>query len=121
VDHYFRKSLVLKELWKRAEDKLSSDPVKGTRTMTMAATSPAAASRAEINRRNAARCTGPRTAAGTQKVKFNALRHGLRAGTAVLPGEEETLRARRDAWTISLDPRDEVERFLVGRAVAVSL
>jgi hypothetical protein len=38
-----------------------------------------------------------------------------------LPGEDEALyRARLDAWTIDLAPRDEAERFLVARAVHLS-
>ena len=35
------------------------------------------ADRAEINRRNAARSTGPRTHDGKQRSRFNALKHGL--------------------------------------------
>jgi hypothetical protein len=87
----------------------------------MTAAAQAAPSRAEINRRNAQRSTGPRSAAGKQRVKFNALKHGMRAKTSVLPGEDEALfRARLDAWTVDLQPRDEVERFLVARAVELS-
>ncbi|MFO0887832.1 MAG: hypothetical protein U0790_01670 [Isosphaeraceae bacterium] len=39
-------------------------------------TSPA---RIEANRRNAQRSTGPRTEAGKDKVRLNALKHGLDA------------------------------------------
>jgi hypothetical protein len=87
----------------------------------MSATTQAARSRAEINRSNSRMSTGPRTASGKQRVKFNALKHGLRAKTIVLPGEEEAFRARREAWTIALKPSDEADRFLLDRAVAVSL
>jgi hypothetical protein len=93
--------------------------MKGTTTMTAAA--PATPSRAEINRRNAQMSTGPRSPSGKQRVKFNALKHGLRAKTIVLPGEEGTFNARLDAWTIDLQPRGEADRFLVARAVGVSL
>ncbi len=92
--------------------------MKGTTTMT--ATAQAAPSRAEINRCNAQMSTGPRTASGKQRVKFNALKHGLRAKTIILPGEEGAFNARLDAWIIDLDPRDEVERFMVTRAVEIS-
>jgi hypothetical protein len=34
--------------------------------------------RAEINRRNAAGSTGPRSAAGKERVRFNAVKHSLR-------------------------------------------
>jgi hypothetical protein len=39
----------------------------------------------EANRRNAQRSTGPRTPAGKERVKFNALRHGLLAKSVILP------------------------------------
>jgi len=40
----------------------------------------------EANRRNAKQSTGPRTAAGKAKSKFNALKHGLHAYKAMLNG-----------------------------------
>jgi hypothetical protein len=77
--------------------------------------------RAEANRRNAQKSTGPRTAAGKERARFNAVKHGMRAKTIVLPGEDtEVYQARLDAWTIDLKPGDDVERFLVGRAVQLS-
>ena len=41
----------------------------------------------QANQANARRSTGPRTAAGKTKSSLNALKHGLRAQTAVLPNE----------------------------------
>ena len=41
----------------------------------------------EANRRNALLSTGPKTLEGKAAVRLNALRHGLRAHTVVLPGE----------------------------------
>ncbi len=41
----------------------------------------------EANRRNALRSTGPVTTEGKAAVRFNALRHGLRARAVLLPGE----------------------------------
>jgi hypothetical protein len=41
----------------------------------------------EANRRNARKSTGPKTAEGKAAVRLNALRHGLRARTVVLPTE----------------------------------
>ncbi|MBV8265569.1 MAG: hypothetical protein JO252_04405, partial [Planctomycetaceae bacterium] len=59
--------------------------------------------RREINRKNSQQSTGPRTAAGKEKSKLNGLKHGLRAATLVLPGEDpEALEHRLDAWTDEL-------------------
>ena len=41
----------------------------------------------EANRLNARKSTGPKTPAGKAAVKLNGLRHGLRARTVILPGE----------------------------------
>jgi len=42
----------------------------------------------DANRRNAQLSTGPRIPEGKAAVRLNALRHGLRARTVVLPGED---------------------------------
>jgi hypothetical protein len=42
----------------------------------------------EANRRNARRSTGPTSAVGKAVAKFNALKHGMTADTAVLPYED---------------------------------
>ncbi len=55
------------------------------------------------------------------KVRFNAIKHGMRAKTIVLEGEDTAAYdARLQAWTIDLAPRDDLDRFLVTRAVDVS-
>ncbi|MBV8315700.1 MAG: hypothetical protein JOZ53_12240, partial [Planctomycetaceae bacterium] len=77
--------------------------------------------RREINQKNSQRSTGPRTAAGKARSKLNGLRHGLRAATLVLPGEDpEALQHRLDAWTDELDPRTDLERYFVRSAVEAS-
>jgi hypothetical protein len=43
---------------------------------------------AAVNRANAQKSTGPRTDAGKQRCKLNALRHGLTGHTVVLPTED---------------------------------
>jgi hypothetical protein len=74
--------------------------------------------RAAANKRNAQRSTGPKC---TERSRFSALKHGLRAKTLVLPGEDaEALRARHDAFHASIAPQDEVERLLVDRLVRIS-
>jgi hypothetical protein len=77
--------------------------------------------RAEINRRNARRSTGPRTPQGKSRSRLNAVKHGCRARLPILPGEDPAAYQRRlDAWTDKFAPRDAVEHYLVERAVHVS-
>jgi hypothetical protein len=77
--------------------------------------------RREINQKNSQRSTGPRTAAGKARSKLNGLKHGLRAATLVLPGEDpEALQHRLDAWTDELDPQTDLERYFVRSAVEAS-
>ena len=93
-----------------------------TSTSTSASRTTSSAARVEANRRNAQKSTGPRTQAGKDRSRFNALQHGLRASLPVLPGEDASiLKNRLESWTITLEPRDEVERYLVERAVNVSI
>ena len=77
--------------------------------------------RAEANRKNAQKSTGPRTAEGKARSRFNAVKHGMRAATPVLPGEDKAaFDDRLERWTRNLAPRDDVEQFLVKRAVELS-
>ena len=46
--------------------------------------------RAAVNKANAQKSTGPRTVAGKQRSKLNALRHGLTGQTIVLPTEDHS-------------------------------
>ncbi len=41
----------------------------------------------EANRRNAQKSTGPKTPEGKAAVRLNSLKHGLRSGSLILPGE----------------------------------
>ena len=75
----------------------------------------------DANKRNAAKSTGPRTPEGKDKVRFNAVTHGLTAATVVLPHEDEqAYQHRLEAWTRDLQPPDEPGRYLVERAVRIS-
>ncbi|MHB1559698.1 MAG: hypothetical protein ACYC61_19800 [Isosphaeraceae bacterium] len=94
----------------------------------MIATSPApsprpktSSARVEANRRNARKSTGPRTQAGKDRSRFNAVSHGLRSKQLILPGEDPAaLGARMQSWTSIIQPQDDIERYLVQRAVNVS-
>ena len=71
---------------------------------------------AEANRLNALKSTGPRTPEGKAAVRYNSLKHGLRARATVLPGENceefEQLCADLEAeW----QPQTPTEGFLVER------
>src|SRR5579871_1412578 len=74
--------------------------------------------RTDTDLRTPKRAGGPKR---TEKTRFNALKHGLRAKTLLLPGENaEALRARHEAFNASIAPVDEVERLLVERLVKIS-
>jgi hypothetical protein len=67
----------------------------------------------QSNRRNAQRSTGPKTTAGKERARSNALQHGLSAKSLILPDEDPEAFARhRDGCIASLRPRDEVEHSL---------
>jgi hypothetical protein len=79
------------------------------------------AAKLEANRRNAQKSTGPRTQAGKDRSKMNAVSHGCRAETLVLPEEDpQELEDRRATWTASLGPRCELEQRAVDDAVIYS-
>ena len=87
----------------------------------MTATTEIPPTRAEINRRNAQRSTGPKTQAGKERSRFNALKHGCRARLPILPGEDpEAYQDRLDAWIDKFQPRDAVEAYMVERTVHAS-
>ena len=74
------------------------------------------------NRANALKSTGPRTEAGKLQSRRNSLQHGLAgAGTVLLPADEAKLIERRESWGAVLQPGDEVDVFLVERAVLHSV
>ena len=74
------------------------------------------------NRENALQSTGPRTEAGKLQSRRNALRHGMAStGVVLLPEDEARLAERRESRVAVLRPSDEVEAFLVERAVVHSV
>jgi hypothetical protein len=68
------------------------------------------AERAEISRANSRKSTGPRTAEGKDRSKYNATKHGLTARSVLLPGEDPTqLAARQQQLIDDLQPRHSAE------------
>jgi hypothetical protein len=75
--------------------------------------------KAEANRRNALKSTGPRTPEGKAAVRLNALKHGLLSEEILLPGEDEgALRELTERLKAELQPVGELENLLVDRIVA---
>jgi hypothetical protein len=74
----------------------------------------------EANRRNAVRSTGPKTEAGKQVSRCNAVRHGLTAETVIGALEDaEDYKAFEAAITADYDAQSAVERELVLRLASV--
>jgi len=71
--------------------------------------------RIDANRRNALKSTGPRSASGKFKVRYNALWHGAFAADLLFPGENPrafaTLRRLRRFY----QPANEEEEIIVNR------
>lgn len=76
----------------------------------------------EVNRRNARRSTGPKSAAGKLVVGCNATKHGLLSGKAVLPHVESVTEWERhlQRTLADLNPAGYLETLLAER-VALSL
>ena len=76
--------------------------------------------KAEANRQNALKSTGPKTPEGKAAVRLNALRHGLLSKEILLPGEdEEALRELAERLRAELQPVGELETLLVGRITSL--
>lgn len=80
--------------------------------------------RTEANRQNAAKSTGPRTAAGKGRSRLNALKHGLRAEQVVVlggpnPEDPRDFEDLRDGLIDDRKPAGALEELLVER-LAVS-
>jgi hypothetical protein len=87
-----------------------------TKTKT---TTKSKAERAEINRRNAQKSTGPRTAEGKDVSRFNATKHGLTAKSELLPAEDpREFMERRQRLLDDLKPRNELEAVQIGQIAA---
>jgi hypothetical protein len=74
----------------------------------------------EANRRNSLKSTGPKTDAGKQASRCNALRHGLMAETVIGALEDaEDYKAFEQAITADYDAQSAVERELVLRLASL--
>jgi hypothetical protein len=72
--------------------------------------------RAKKNRDNAAKSTGPKTEAGKAKARHNAVSHGMRSLTPVLPNEKpKEWETHRDGIIESLAPAGRLEEELAER------
>src|SRR5262249_51142648 len=99
-----------------ADGRAPPPPGTGYSHMTLSA-----AERAAISRQNGQKSTGPRSAEGKARSRFNALKHGLKAKLPVLPGEDpQEYQGRLDAWIADLKPQNDVEHSLVERAVTIT-
>ena len=66
------------------------------------------------NRRNAQKSTGPKTPEGKTAAKFNSLKHGMTAATAVLPYEDaDSYDELRQSFHDTYKPANAVEASLV--------
>jgi hypothetical protein len=76
----------------------------------------------EANQRNAQLSSGPKSPEGKEKVRLNAIKHGLRAEVIeVLPHEDRIEFARRlDAWFEEYDPRSEIEIHRIRQAAVLT-
>ena len=74
----------------------------------------------EANRRNALKSTGPKTEAGKQASRRNAVRHGLTAETVISALEDaEDYKTFEAAITADYDAQSVVERELVLRLASI--
>src|SRR6478672_3383116 len=74
----------------------------------------------EANRRNSVKSTGPRTVAGKQRSRCNALRHGLTAETVIgALKDAEDHKALEQAVIADYDAQSAVERELVLRLASL--
>lgn len=75
--------------------------------------------KAQANRRNALKSTGPKTPEGKAAVRYNAMKHGLLSTDILLPGEDEAaLKELSEHLRDQLQPVGELERLLVDRIIS---
>ena len=77
--------------------------------------------KAQANRQNARKSTGPKTSEGKAAVRLNALKHGLLAQEVLLPDEaEEALQELGESLRAELQPVGELENLLIDRIISLT-
>jgi hypothetical protein len=77
--------------------------------------------RAEASRINGAKSRGPKTEAGKDKIRHNAVKHGLTARSTLLPGEDPVAyEFRRLKFAQSTNPQNALEAMLTDRMTSES-
>ncbi len=83
---------------------------------------PASEARIAANRANALKSTGPKTEAGKEKSRANALKHGLTGAGVVLPNEDaDEVERTFAAFEPDFGPVDEMGRVLIRRAATCAV
>src|SRR4051812_47598947 len=92
------------------------------RRKSVAKRKPVSPRKLAVNRRNAQKSTGPKTARGKRKVAANALKHGLMSQSfPILPYENESeYRAFADAMVRDLAPVGILQREIVTHITLIS-
>ncbi len=77
--------------------------------------------RAEINRANALKSTGPKTAAGKARASMNARKHGMRSKReSIFSDTSYRYEERLRKWMAHFDAQDDVQEYLVATNVSLS-
>ena len=77
--------------------------------------------RAEINRANAQKSTGPKTAAGKARASMNARKHGMRSKReSIFSDTSYRYEERLRKWMAHFDAQDDAQEFLVATNVSLS-
>ncbi len=77
--------------------------------------------RAEINRANALKSTGPKTAAGKARASMNARKHGMRSKReSIFSDTSYRYEERLRKWMAHFDAQDDAQEFLVATNVSLS-
>ncbi len=77
--------------------------------------------RAEINRANALKSTGPKTAGGKARASMNARKHGMRSKReSIFSDTSYRYEERLRKWMAHFDAQDDVQEYLVATNVSLS-
>ena len=77
---------------------------------------PVSEARLAANRASALKSTGPRTQAGKDRSRMNALKHGLCSEVVRVPEDQEGIDRRSRAWLHSLKPQNAYHGWMMDEA-----